>query len=183
MFGDDIPFEPNDRLNELQGDQTDSNDSLFGEEPDNTEQEKSEDVPMWKSFLERENPDDEPSFYFDEGSDDSSDEGSTFYSDDEEINETPTINISGDALKVDDEIEHLTKWLASDRERFIHEIFDDSNLAWEQALIDLTVFDDWKSASRYLEKEIFNKNRIDIYSEIAVDFTDYLHSYFMEYKS
>jgi len=45
------------------------------------------------------------------------------------------------------------------------------------------VFDDWKSASQYLEKEIFNKNRIDIYSEIAVDFTDYLHSYFMEYKT
>lgn len=183
VLDDDIPFEPNDRFNELPGDQTDSHDSLFGEEPDNIEQEKSEDVPMWKSFLERENPDDEPSFYFDEGSDDSSDEVNPLNSDEEEINETPVINITDDASKIDDEIEQLTKWLASDRERFIHEIFDDSNLAWEQALIDLTVFDDWKSASRYLEKEIFNKNRIDIYSEIAVDFTDYLHSYFMEYKS
>lgn len=183
---DDIPFEPNDRLEEAPDDQED-HDELLTEEDSDSEEEDSEDVPMWKSFLERDNPDDEPSFYFDEGSDEDSEEDTdeviSFYSDEEEINETPIINISDDANKIDDEIEHLSNWLAPDRERFLHSIFNDSKLAWEQALIDLTVFDDWKSASKYLENEIFNKNRIDIYSEVAVDFTDYLHSYFMEYKS
>jgi hypothetical protein len=182
----EIPFEPNDRLEEAPDDQKDD-DELRSEEDPDSEEEDSEDVPMWKSFLERDNPDDEPSFYFDEGSDEDSeevtDEAISFYSDEDEINETPIINISDDANKIDDEIEHLSNWLAPDRERFLHSIFNDSKLAWEQALIDLTVFDDWKSASKYLENEIFNKNRIDIYSEVAVDFTDYLHSYFMEYKS
>ena len=182
---DEIPFEPNDRLEEAPDDQKDDEELRSEEDPDS--EEDSEDVPMWKSFLERDNPDDEPSFYFDEGSDEDSeedtDEAISFYSDEEEINETPIINISDDANKIDDEIEHLSNWLAPDRERFLHSIFNDSKLAWEQALIDLTVFDDWKSASKYLENEIFNKNRIDIYSEVAVDFTDYLHSYFMEYKS
>ena len=139
---------------------------------------------MWKSFLEREDPDDEPSFYFDESSEVSKDEEAGLYSEEEETDEYPVINI-GESVDGEngDEIEQLSKWLSADRDRFIRSIFNDSSLAWEQALIDLTVFDDWKSAAKYLEKEIFNKNRIDIYSEVAVDFTDYLHSYFMEYKS
>ena len=187
-FKDEIPFEPNDRLEDVPGDQTDSKESWYEEGPDLAEvddkaEAEDEDVPMWKSFLERENPDDEPSFYFDEGSDEDLEEQPSFYSDEDEINETPIINISDGATEIDDEIEHLSKWLAPDRDRFLHSIFNDSKLAWEQALIDLTVFDEWKSASKYLENEIFNKNRIDIYSEVAVDFTDYLHSYFMEYKS
>lgn len=181
---DEIPFEPNDRF----GEGFDDEDLLSKNEPDETDEtvvdDGSEDVPMWKSFLERDNPDDEPSFYFDDGSEENSDEGATPDEDSEEITEAPIINVStGDAKKNNDEIEHLSKWLSAERDRFLHEIFDDSKLAWEQALIDLTVFDEWKSASRYLENEIFNKNRIDIYSEVAVDFTDYLHSYFMENKS
>ena len=180
VFNNKIPFEPNDRLEEEADDRTDSDESWHEEEPDKAE---DEDVPMWKSFLERENPDDEPSFYFDEGSDEDLVEQPSFYSDEDEINEKPVINISDNATEIDDEIDHLSQWLATERSRFLHSIFNDSKLAWEQALIDLTVFDDWKSASKYLENEIFNKNRIDIYSEVAVDFTDYLHSYFMEYKS
>jgi len=191
----DLPFEPNDRIGEQFDEEDDSDD--FGtysptapESGDDFDVASPEDededetgVPMWKSFLESDNPDDEPSFYFDEGSDESTGGLNEFNDDEDEINETPVISISGEASKIDDEIEHLSKWLAADYDRFLHEIFNDSKLAWEQALIDLTVFDDWKSASRYLQNEIFNKNQIDIYSEIAVDFTDYLHSYFMEYKS
>lgn len=196
---DEIPFEPNDRIGEEFDEDDDSDDfetytsaaAESGDDfdvasPEDENEDEEEDatgVPMWKSFLERDNPDDEPSFYFDEGSDESTGGLNDFNGDEDEINETPVISISGEASKIDDEIEHLSKWLAADYDRFLHEIFNDSKLAWEQALIDLTVFDDWKSASRYLQNEIFNKNQIDIYSEIAVDFTDYLHSYFMEYKS
>jgi hypothetical protein len=182
---DEIPFEPNDRKGEVSDSQSEVDESTQNEQSDSNEDldDDTDDVPMWKSFLERDNPDDEPSFYFDEGSGDDADEITDFYSDDEEISETPLINLTDDASIVDDEIEDLADWLKPDQDRFVHEIFNDSKLAWEQALIDLTVFDDWKSASRYLESEIFNKNRIDIYSEVAVDFTDYLHSYFMEYKS
>jgi hypothetical protein len=191
---EDIPFEPNDRFGESFSDDEDTEmpftvDDQYDEVEADTDEEESDDeegnddVPMWKSFLERDNPDDEPSFYFDEGTEDSSDEVPPQFDDEIKINDAPAINISGESSKFDDGIEHLSKWLAADRDRFLHDIFEDSKLAWEQALIDLTVFDDWKSASRYLEKEIFNKNRIDIYSEVAVDFTDSLHSYFMEYKS
>lgn len=200
--GNDLPFEPNDRIGE-EFDEEDSDDFETytpaaaesgddfdvarpedeDEDEDENEDEDEAGVPMWRSFLERDNPDDEPSFYFDEGSDESTGGLNDFNGDEDEINETPVISISDEAAKIDDEIEHLSKWLAADYDRFLHEIFNDSKLAWEQALIDLTVFDDWKSASRYLQNEIFNKNQIDIYSEIAVDFTDYLHSYFMEYKS
>lgn len=178
------PFEPNDRAVEQSDDPADSDELPTEEESGIPEDEQNEEVPMWKSFLEREDPDDEPSFYFDESSEVSKDEETGFYSEEDETDEYPVINI-GDSVDgvTGDEIEQLSKWLSADRDRFIRTIFNDSSLAWEQALIDLTIFDDWKSAAKYLEKEIFNKNRIDIYSEVAVDFTDYLHSYFMEYKS
>lgn len=192
---DDLPFEPNDRaadnIDEEYSEKTDaeitptaqSRDEYEDPVPEDDKDEEDSEVPMWKSFLERENPDDEPSFYFDDGFEESSSEVTSPDSGEDEINENPIITQSADASKINDEIERISKWLAADRDRFLHEIFNGSKLAWEQALIDLTVFDDWKSASRYLENEIFNRNQIDIYSEIAVDFTDYLHSYFMEYKS
>lgn len=180
---DDLPFEPDKRfVSDHESDEDRDAETDEFEEKDAADDETDE-VPMWKSFLERDNPDDEPSFYFDESPESSSDQETSLFDDLDEINETPIIEVTGDASVVDDEIEDLAKWLDADRDRFLHDIFNDSKLAWEQALIDLTVFDDWKSASRYLESEIFNKNRIDIYSEVAVDFTDYLHSYFMKHKT
>lgn len=178
---DEIPFEPDDHKADLFSEHTEIEKDT-SDELSNSGDDDHKDVPMWKSFLERENPDDEPSFYFDEGSGEGAGDTTDVDNDEEQNIEKSTTNLSNTEPGIEDDIEQLNEFLAPDRDRFIHEIFNDSKLAWEQSLIDLIVFDDWKSASSYLENEIFNKNRVDIYSEVAVDYTDYLHSYFMMYK-
>jgi hypothetical protein len=39
---------------------------------------------------------------------------------------------------------------------------------------------DWKWASKLIEKHIFKLHMVNIYTETAVDFTDRLQTYFLE---
>jgi hypothetical protein len=77
----------------------------------------------------------------------------------------------------------LKAWMRDEEKRFVNEIFRGSEKAYEQAVEEISVIDEWKQATRYIEKEIFARNKVDLYDEIAVDFTDKLHSYFMELYS
>lgn len=81
------------------------------------------------------------------------------------------------------ETDELLKWIGDDRGRFIKEIFKDSEIAYEEAIESIAGFEEWKEAARFIEKEIFSRNLIDMYDEAAVDFTDRLHTYFLEFKS
>jgi hypothetical protein len=79
--------------------------------------------------------------------------------------------------------EGLKNWIGDNSGRFIKELFQGSEIAFEEAIEEIAEFSEWKAATRYIEKEIFSRNLIDMYDEVAVDFTDQLHSYFMEIKS
>ncbi|NIT57007.1 MAG: hypothetical protein GWN00_12455, partial [Aliifodinibius sp.] len=48
------------------------------------------------------------------------------------------------------------------------------------AIEDIAAYDSWQDVSKYIEKDIFKRNLVDMYSEAAVDFTDRLQSYFLE---
>lgn len=77
----------------------------------------------------------------------------------------------------------LREEMEDERSYFAEEIFRGSERAYEEALREIAAYESWKEASRFIEKNIFKRNLVDIYSEPAVDFTDRLHSWFMEHDN
>lgn len=149
------------------------------EEPDQSiSLEQESDVPMWKSFLDRGDVvDDETPFALDDSEHDED------LLDEDGFIETPIFDFSGEDEPFKKAFGELSNWLNDDRERFIKEIFGGSETAYDITLAEIINYENWKNASKFLEREVFLRNRIDLYSEVAVDFTDRLHTYFIEYKS
>ena len=140
-------------------------------ESDTDETEEGE-SPIWQSFLgDEEHIDEEDIPEYSDYSDTA-----------DEDDEVPLIDLT---VKEDEaeSAEHLIGWLKDDEDRFVSQIFSGSEKAYEEALIDLNQLENWKQASRFIEKEIFARNLVDMYDEEAVDFTDRLQTYFDEYKS
>lgn len=144
-----------------------------------------EDAPMWKKFLEIEEfPDDIDIDKVQE----KRPEGLPWDAEESEKKDAGNVQILDLAKLYDSEDEEsaadqLLSWLSSDKSRFIREIFNDSEKAYKTAINEISEFNNWKNASRYLEKDVFSKHMIDMYSDEAVDFTDSLHSFFREHKS
>jgi len=140
--------------------------------------ETDEESPMWQSYLGEDEYDDEE------------DDNTTEYSEYADLDDEDTVE-QEDAPLIDltiqenegETAEQLVGWLKDDEDRFRSHIFGGSDKAYEEALIDLNQLDNWNQASRFIEKEIFARNLIDMYDEEAVDFTDRLQAYFDEYKS
>lgn len=155
----------------------------------NSDEISEDDNPIWQSFLsDEENIDDddipEYSGYADmDEEDDDADSTKARGRDNEyENEEAPLIDLT-EQQGGTESAEDLIDWLKDDEERFTSHIFSGSEKAYEEALIDLNQLDNWKQASRFIEKEIFARNLVDMYDEEAVDFTDRLQAYFDEYKS
>jgi hypothetical protein len=149
------------------------------DEVDDGDDDNDNDVPMWRSFLQRSDVDDEPSFQFDDEYDDAGEWDEQKL----KMNEEPIYDFTQQESEQYANLNNLSEWVGDEKGKFIEELFSNSETAYEKALVNIMAFEDWKSASKYIESEIFNRNRIDVYSEVAVDFTDRLHSYFMEQKS
>lgn len=130
--------------------------------------------PIWQSFLGDEDHIEE---------DDIEDPKYSPYAGiEDEDDEEPLIDLT----KTEDEemtASELIGWMESDENRFTESIFSGSEAAYEQALVKLDSFDNWKQASGYIEKEIFARNFVDMYDEDAVDFTDRMQAYFDQFKS
>ena len=157
--------------------------TFIADEEEDEEADESDDVPMWKSFLEREDTDEEPAFRFDdqEISDDEEEADKEEVLDEDGFIEEPIFDLTRD--ETEEQISRIANWLQDEENKFINEIFGNSETAYEQALAEIENFEDWKKASKFIEREVFSRNRIDVYDEIAVDFTDRLHTYFLEFKS
>lgn len=141
--------------------------------------EEDDDLPMWRSFLERDDIETESGYEYEE----ETETGTEGHEEpDDDFIEEPIYDLTAEESDPDEKLQEISKWLDDERQRFIEEIFSNSEMAYEQALLEIMDFNNWKSASHYLEKEIFSRNRIDVYDEAAVDFTDRLHSYFMQNK-
>lgn len=138
-------------------------------------------TPIWQSFLGDEKAIDDDSIPG-TGYEFPADEEETESVESDEYDEEPLIDLTEDQDE-DTTPRELLKWLQTDEDRFIQEIFSGSEGAYEEALSELSKTDSWKEASRYIEKEIFARNLIDMYDETAVDFTDRLQAYFDQFKS
>ncbi len=69
------------------------------------------------------------------------------------------------------------------REEFIEIIFSGSEKKYEKALEKISQFDSWKETSAFIQKDIFKKNNVDLFSGATVDFTDRMHQYFNEKRN
>lgn len=141
-----------------------------------------EDQPMWRSFLERGDLETDSGYEYDE---EPEDEPANEFEDEEDEGfiEEPIYDLTTEEEDPDEKIEKISGWLDDEKDRFVDEIFRGSELAYEQALLEIMDYEDWKSASMYLEREVFSRNKIDVYDEAAVDFTDRLHSFFLQDNS
>lgn len=155
------------------------------EETDEPDDDKN-DQPMWRSFLERDDLETDSGYeYEEELEDEQVDLREDEFEEDEDggFIEEPIYDLTTDQEDSEEKIKRISGWLDDEKDRFVDDIFMGSELAYEEALIEITDYDNWKAASMYLEREVFSRNKIDVYDEVAVDFTDRLHSYFLEHNS
>jgi hypothetical protein len=78
------------------------------------------------------------------------------------------------------EVDKLEEQLAERHDHFVESIFGGSEQDYEEALADIVEFDNWRSASKYIQRHVFSRNLVDLYSESAVAFTDRLQNYFLD---
>ena len=63
-------------------------------------------------------------------------------------------------------------------EEFIIEIFLNDELEFYKHLENISSYTEWRMAGRYITRDVFDKNRIDLYSEPAITFTDAVQEFF-----
>jgi hypothetical protein len=73
--------------------------------------------------------------------------------------------------------------LESRKDEFIEVIFSGSESKYEKALQKIKKMETWKQTSTYIQRYIFKKYDVDMFSGATVDFTDRLHQYFNEQKN
>jgi len=133
---------------------------------------KEQDTPIWMRYMS----DEEIEEYEEKQEQEDEDQ-------DEEVEEgfidDPVIDLTNEDA-TDEEIKNLRDLLESDRELFVEEIFRGSDRAYDEAVEDIAAYSSWREVSKYIEKDIFKRNLVDMYSEAAVDFTDRLQTYFLE---
>ncbi len=77
----------------------------------------------------------------------------------------------------------LNSFLADKEDHFIENIFKGKEKKYDKALKEIQDFKEWEKAANYIEKKVFSANKVDMYSEEAVEFTDRLQEYFEKFKS
>jgi hypothetical protein len=66
------------------------------------------------------------------------------------------------------------------RKMFVSQIFGGSTDAYRKALLEITRATTWSDASRYIAREVFMRNDVNIYDDAAVAFTDLVEERFAE---
>jgi len=149
-----------------------------GESPDNDEEEREieikagekQETPMWQRFMSTE-----------ELQEIADQEAESSYNEEfEEYDEEPIFDLSMEKEPTEEDISRLRSALEDKQSYFVENIFGGSERAYDEAMETIASKKGWRDASRFIEKEVFKRNMIDMYSEEAVDFTDRLHNYFIE---
>ena len=109
--------------------------------------------------------------------------------DDEEVDEAEKEIFVGDTDLIIDENDSvdavtfgLKSHLSDKAGIFIDSIFDGAVWEYGEAIEHLEQLDEWQEASEYIQQEIFTRNNTDMFSEVAIEFTDRLQSYFKDHK-
>ena len=69
------------------------------------------------------------------------------------------------------------------RDRFVRDLFDGNEDAFHETMIYLSAAPDWTVASAIIADRIFRPYRIDIYSDVAVDFTNAVEARYTGHQS
>lgn len=131
---------------------------------------EKQETPMWQRFMSTEELDELAE----------QEEESGYNEEFEEYEEEPIFDLTMEKQPTEEEIAQLRTTLKDKQGYFVENIFGGSERAYDEAMEKIASKKSWRDASRFIEKEVFKRNMIDMYSEEAVDFTDRLHNYFME---
>lgn len=133
---------------------------------------REEETPMWMRYMSEEEIEEYKERQQEE-SDEQVEEG---------FIDEPIVDLTNEDA-TEKEVNKLKEQLSGDREMFVEEIFKGSDRAFDEAVEKIAAYDSWRDVSKYIEKDIFKRNLVDMYSEAAVDFTDRLQSYFLEKRN
>jgi hypothetical protein len=100
---------------------------------------------------------------------------------DEPEDTPPIIDASSDdehVIYLSQRAKDLLDILEPNLETYIVEIFLNDDLDFYKHLENIASYDQWRTAGRYITRDIFDRNRIDLYSETAVMFTDAVQEFF-----
>ncbi|OAN60428.1 hypothetical protein A8B79_10820 [Balneola sp. EhC07] len=175
-------IEEDDLIQDVFQSDEETKDPILEEHIGSEEEESSEDEeekPMWAQFLsedqmevmmasreEKEEPESEPTF-------------NTLLVEDED----DEIFMEEEAVEDSSATMELNEYLMDSEDRWVNDVFSGKQKAYDRGINELGQFDNWNEASVFLEKEIFSKQKVDMFSEEASEFIDMLQSYFKEYKS
>jgi hypothetical protein len=141
---------------------------------------ESRETPMWMRFMSDEEVADYKRRQEEELSVESEEIEDEEKVDEDGFIDDPIIDLTEEEDASEQEIDMLDKQLSDERELFVEEIFRGSDRAFDEAVEEIAAYDNWRDVSRFIEKDVFKRNLVDMYSEPAVDFTDRLQSYFLE---
>ncbi len=97
-----------------------------------------------------------------------------------QLNEAFKEEESEDEAEEDAGLKELRSHLEEYEKYYIREIFRGSSSDYREALRELIKFDNWKEAYPYIDREIFDRHDVELYSEAAVHFTDIMQNYFSD---
>jgi hypothetical protein len=138
--------------------------------PESTGGGNAENLPMWKRFISAATSVRIPEMG--KGSEEKPLTGRFSQSDDEDDYDLD-IDISN-PLRIDE----IKKTLDDKKKYYIKRFFKDDQAAFNTVIRDLAEMETWSEAGPYITKNVFKKNKIDPYSDEAVNFIDRLQSYF-----
>lgn len=77
-----------------------------------------------------------------------------------------------------DRHQRLREWIGEDARRYQKELFQGSEKTFQAAIRDLAEQENWKEAAAYIQNEIFAKQKVDMFEDAAVDFTDQMQEWY-----
>jgi hypothetical protein len=97
-----------------------------------------------------------------------------------EDNDVPILGMYSQDPSEDPRASRILVLMSDMEEEFIERIFGGDENAFSAAIADIARYDTYAEAGRYIKKEIFDRNRIDLFSDDAVLFLDRVQTYFVE---
>lgn len=155
---------------------------------------EGDDQPMWAHFLGEEqmailmgNHDDGrtpnfPGIATDSGKNTNNENHEIFVLDDELIIDESGSVEPPKAEEKFDGVPRLKQILRDKTILYVNELFDGSVWEFGEALEHLEQLNTWEEAASYLQHEVFNKNKADLFSETTIEFLDRLQNYFNKIK-
>lgn len=97
-----------------------------------------------------------------------------------EENYVPILSMYSQEPSEDPRASRILVLMGDTKDEFIDRIFGGDENAYFAAISDIARYDTYAEAGRYIKKEIFDRNRIDLFSDDAVLFLDRVQTYFVE---